>query len=477
MLVLAATPAFSVCGDLNDTATLTSTDALLCLQGAVGVIGLDGLCEPGLACSVGDRPCGDVNKDDTNSASDCLLILNAAVELVDLSTSCDCDGPVDPCAGVEPVAGTEITTVRVAEGLPYALHVAAPPGDVRRLVVVRQNGIIRLVKDGALEPTPFLDIRDRIQFLDCLCGEEQGLLGLAFHPDYASNGRVFVNYSELGSGDTVIARYERLPSGDALDPDSEVRLFTIAQPDAYHNGGGIQFGPDGYLWIGMGDGNGIPGGDLAGNAQDDATPLGKMLRVDVNADSPPFWTAPPDNPSPNAAGLRRLIWSKGFRNPWRFSFDRETGDLYIGDVGQGEIEELDFQPAASTGGENYGWNFYEGSSCFSPPCPSASQFVAPVHEYAHEPGDGGSVTGGYVYRGCSLPDLHGTYFYADWVTGRISSFEIASGTAVSHVDRTAELQPADGSGTGSVSSFGEDARGEIYLTDYFDGDVLKIVPD
>jgi glucose/arabinose dehydrogenase len=475
-LGFAVDSARAVCGDLNDTANVTSTDALLCLQGAVGAIDLDGRCEPETGCNVGDRPCGDVNKDDSNNASDCLLILNASVQLVDLATSCDCDGPVDVCAGIEPVSGTDITTVRVAQGLPYALYVAAPPLDFRRLVVVLQSGIVRLVKDGSLETTPFLDIRDRVQFIDCLCGEEQGLLGLAFHPDYASNGYVFVNYSQLGSGDTVISRFTRLPNGDALDAASEQVLFTVPQIDPYHNGGGIQFGPDGYLWIGMGDGNGDPGGDPAGTAQDDANPLGKLLRVDVDVESSPFWAAPPDNPNPGAPGLRRLIWSKGLRNPWRFSFDRETGDLLIGDVGQSEVEEIDFQPASSTGGENYGWNVFEGTSCFDSPCPNPSAFTPPIHEYGHPPNVGGSVTGGYVYRGCALPDLHGTYFYADWAAGFIRSFEIANDNAVNHLDRTTELQPADGSGTGSVSSFGEDARGEIYLTDYFQGDVFKIVP-
>ena len=477
VLGLGVESALALCGDLNDTTTVTSTDALLCLQGAVGAIDLDGRCEPGTGCSVGDRPCGDVNKDDANSASDCLLILNASIQLVDLSTSCDCEGPIDPCSGVEPVSGTDITTVRVAQGLSYALYVAAPPADFRRLVVVIQSGVVRLVKDGALAAEPFLDIGDRVQFIDCLCGEEQGLLGLAFHPDYASNGYVFVNYSELGSGDTVISRFEKLPSGDALDPDSEQVLFTVPQIDPYHNGGGIQFGPDGYLYVGMGDGNGDLGGDPAGTAQSDTNPLGKMLRVDVDVASSPFWAAPADNPNPSAPGLRRLIWSKGFRNPWRFSFDRETGDLLIGDVGQSAVEEIDFQPASSTGGENYGWNVFEGSSCFDPPCPNPSAFTPPIHEYASDPNNGASVTGGYVYRGCALPDLHGTYFYADWATGFIRSFEIESGAAVNHADRTAELQPSDGSGTGAVSSFGEDARGEIHLVDYFQGEVFKIVPD
>jgi glucose/arabinose dehydrogenase len=305
-------------------------------------------------------------------------------------------------------------------------------------------------------------------------GNEQGLLGLAFHPDYATNGWVFVNYTEAGSGDTVIARYEALPSRDRLDPDSEKRVLVIEQIERNHNGGGLQFGPDGMLWIAMGDGGGIVG---AQRAQDDASPLGKLLRVDVDVEEAPFWQTPDDNPSPDAGGILSLVWSKGFRNPWRYSFDRDTGDLIIGDVGQNAVEEIDFQPADSSGGENYGWSLFEGTSCYTPPCPSPSGFVPPIHEYEHPPEENRSVTGGYVYRGCALPDLHGTYFYADWVSGMIASFEIDAGQAINPIDRTAELQPSTGTGTGNVSSFGEDTRGEIYLTDFYGGEVFKIVPE
>ena len=467
---LVSGPALATCGDLNDSASLTSTDALICLQGAVGALPLDGLCEPGTGCNPEDRPCGDVDKDDENDASDCLLILNAALDVVDLATSCDCEGPIDVCAGIEPASGTNIRTERIAQGLVTALYVAAPPLDFRRLVVVLREGQIRLIKNGELVEAPFLDISDKIE----RGGNEQGLLGLAFHPDYATNGWVFVDYSEKGSGDTVIARYEALPSRDRLDPDSEERVLVIDQIQSNHNGGNLQFGPDGMLWIAMGDGGGSVGAELA---QDDTSPLGKLLRVNVDVEESPFWQTPDDNPNPTAPGILGLVWSKGLRNPWRYSFDRETGDLIIGDVGQNAVEEIDLQPADSSGGENYGWNIFEGTSCYSPPCPSPTGFTPPIHEYDHPPGENASVTGGYVYRGCALPDLHGTYFYADFVFETLSSFEIVGGAAVNHRDRTAELQPATGTGTGNVSSFGEDSRGEIYLTDFYDGEVFKIVPE
>ena len=469
-VAIASGTALAVCGDLNDTASLTATDALICLQGAVGAISLEERCDSEAGCDAADRPCGDVDKDDANDATDCLLILSAAVAAVDLTTSCNCDGPIDVCAGIEPADGVNIRTERIAQGLVSALYVAAPPLDFRRLVVVLREGQIRLIKNGELVDTPFLDIAEKIE----RGGNEQGLLGLAFHPDYATNGWVFVNYTEEGSGDTVIARYDALPSRDRLDPDSEEHVLVIDQIERNHNGGGLQFGPDGMLWIAMGDGGGSVGAELA---QDDTSPLGKLLRVDVDVEEEPFWQTPPDNPSPDAAGVLSLVWSKGFRNPWRYSFDRETGDLVIGDVGQNAVEEIDFQHADSTGGENYGWSIFEGTSCYSPPCPSPAAFVAPIHEYEHPPEENRSVTGGYVYRGCALPDLHGTYFYAEWVAETISSFEIVGGAAVNHVDRTAELQPATGTGTGSVSSFGEDVRGEIYLTDFYGGEVFKIVPE
>ncbi len=474
-LLLAPAAAHALCGDLNGNGTLTATDALVCLRGVVETIDLAGTCAPAPGCAQGDPACGDVNGNGTVTATDCLLILNGSVFLVDLSSSCDCDEP-DPCAGVLPVAGTAVRTELVVDGIVEPVYVTAPPGDPRRLFVVQQAGTVRMLLDGVLEAQPFLDISDRVSSLSC-CGEEGGLLGMAFHPDYASNGWVFVNYTDT-AGDTVIARYQKMPGVDMLDAADEKRLFGIDQIDAYHNGGQLQFARDGTLWIGMGDGNGDPGGDQAGTAQNDQQLLGKMLRVDVDVAGPPYFANPADNPHPGPTS-RALVWAKGLRNPWRFSFDRETGDLYIADVGQDRIEEIDYRPASSTGDENYGWNFFEGSECFAgSACPNRSQFVFPIYEYRHSGAgpNGQSVTGGYVYRGCAMPDLHGAYFFADFASGFVRSFVVAGGVATADTDRTVELDPPGLRSIDNPSSFGEDARGELYIADYADGEIFRIIP-
>jgi glucose/arabinose dehydrogenase len=329
------------------------------------------------------------------------------------------------------------------------------------------------VENGEIRAEPFLDITDRVLFDGC-CGEEVGLLGVAFHPDYANNGWVFVNYSSE-SVDNVIARFEKMDGVDALDPASEKLLFTIPQDDEYHNGGQLQFDDDGMLWIGNGDGNGAQGGDPAGHAQADFDILGKLLRVDVDVENAPYWAVPADNPNPGTE-VTSLIWSKGLRNPWRFSFDRVTGDMIIADVGQGEVEEISLLPAESTGGENFGWNVFEGTQCFDGGCSrGAPEFEAPIYEYRHE-GGGASITGGYVYRGCAMPDLHGTYFYGDFVRGFVATLEIANGQASNPADVTSALDPSGDATIGNPSSFGEDGRGELYIADYYDGEVFKIVP-
>jgi glucose/arabinose dehydrogenase len=465
--------AAAVCGDLNGNETLSATDALVCLGGVVGTVDLTGSCEPAFGCAQDDPPCGDVNTSAEVTATDCRLILSASVFAVDLSSSCNCASP-DPCVGIPPAQGTTVAAELVVDNLESPVFVTAPPGDARRLLVVQQHGIVRLLVDGALAPQPFLDISDRVSFLSC-CGEEGGLLSIAFHPDYATNGWVFVNYTNV-AGDTVIARYEKMPGLDALDASDENRLLTIPQIDPYHNGGQLQFDQDGTLWIGMGDGNGDPGGDQAGTAQDDAELLGKMLRIDVDVVGPPYYVAPPDNPHPGPEP-RSLVWAKGLRNPWRFSFDRETGDLYVADVGQNRIEEINYRPAGSAGDENYGWNFFEGSECFAGSCPNRSQFVFPVYEYAHSGStpNGRSITGGYVYRGCAMPDLHGAYFYADYVSGFVRSLVVAGDAATNHVDRTGQIDPPGARTIENPSSFGEDARGEIYIADYDDGEIYRIV--
>jgi glucose/arabinose dehydrogenase len=358
------------------------------------------------------------------------------------------------------VAGTPaLTTQRVVGGLDSPLDLQVPPGDHARLFVVEQAGRIRIIRNGAMAAT-FLDIVARVG-----SGGERGLLGLAFHPRYAENGRFFVNYTDR-SGDTHISEFHASPGSDAADPASERELLFVRQPFANHNGGGLAFGNDGKLYIGLGDGG--SGGDPFRNGQNLATPLGKMLRIDVDAGTP--FAVPSDNPFVSTPGALPAVWAYGLRNPWRFSFDRATGDLVIGDVGQDAFEEVDVGLTARHGGENYGWNVTEGSHCFSPPagCSTAGQTL-PVTEYSHA--DGCSVTGGYVYRGCRMPGYQGTYFYGDYCTAFVRSFRLDNGHAVDQRDWTSSLAR----GVDAISSFGVDADGEVYIVDHT-GEVYKIVP-
>jgi glucose/arabinose dehydrogenase len=380
--------------------------------------------------------------------------------LVLVGVALACRGSAQPAA--------EIVLQTVVTGLTGATSVAHA-GDAR-LFVTLQSGRIVIVQDGRILPNAFLDVSSRVS-----CCGERGLLGLAFHPRYPENGLFFVDYTN-SAGDTVIARYRVSASNpNAADPASDVTLLTIDQPFANHNGGQLAFGPDGYLYVGMGDGGSA--NDPMCNAQRDESLLGKLLRIDVDANiaSPPFYGIPPDNPFAEPGGARDEIWAKGLRNPWRFSFDRATGDLYIGDVGQGAREEVDFQPAGDAGGRNYGWKPMEGTGCGgggtsgcpagTPTCNSPG-FTPPILEYTHSSGDC-SITGGYVYRGRSFPALAGTYFYADYCTGKIWG---------AHRDATGawstRLFAVRASG---LTTLGEDAAGEVYVAP--EGGLLARVVD
>jgi glucose/arabinose dehydrogenase len=359
------------------------------------------------------------------------------------------------------VPGTPaLTTVLVASGLDSPLDLQAIPGDRSRIFIVEQTGKIRIVKNGTLLSTPFLDLGGGIS-----TGGERGLLGLAFHPRYSENGRFFVNYTEP-SGNTRIAEFNANPSSDVADPGSQRILIEQEQPFANHNGGALAFGNDGMLYIGLGDGGSA--GDPQNNAQNLATRLGKILRIDVNSASP--YAVPADNPFVAFPGVGREIWAYGLRNPWRFSFDRGTGDLYIGDVGQDRREEIDIGLASHHGGENYGWRVSEGSLCFNPSfnCSTAG-FTLPVAEYSHDAGC--AVTGGVVYRGCRMPGYQGTYFFGDYCSAFVQSFRFQNGQASDLRDWTSSFSR----GIDSVSSFGLDADGEVYVVDYT-GEVYKIVP-
>jgi glucose/arabinose dehydrogenase len=365
---------------------------------------------------------------------------------------------------------TALTTELVADGFSKPVYLTSPPNDDSRLFIVEQHsGQIKIIKNSTVLTNPFLDIAHLISI-----AFEQGLLSLAFHPDYENNGYFYVNYTNT-DGDLVISRFTVSASNpDSADQSSEFILLTIAEPEPNHNGGTLLFGPnDGYLYIGVGDGGGF--GDQhgsIGNGQDSTTILGSILRIDVDSGSP--YSIPPDNPFVDRSGLDE-IWACGLRNPWRMSFDRENGDLYIADVGQGNWEEINFQGGNGAGGDNYGWRLMEGAHCFNPSsgCDPGG-LVYPLTEYSHT--NGCSITGGYVYRGCAIPDLRGTYFYADWCNGRIWSFRYDGNIMTDSTERTVELAPESGQSIANISSFGEDTQGELYILDHSDGEIYRIVP-
>ena len=279
-----------------------------------------------------------------------------------------------------------------------------------RLLVLEQPGRVRVIADGLLLPDPFLDLTSRVGS----SANEQGLLGIALHPDFAANGFFFLNYTNL-QGDTVVARFQASsdPDGAQADPGAEKILLTIKQPYANHNGGSLAFGPDGYLYIGMGDGG--SGGDPQGNGQNLTALLGKILRIDVDGGDP--YAIPADNPFPDGQSGAAEIWAYGLRNPWRISFDRANGDFYIGDVGQNQWEEIDYLPAGAPAGANFGWNYREGANPYQGEPPAGMELVEPVAQYQHP--EGCSVSGGFVYRGAALPEFNGIYIYGDYCNGRI----------------------------------------------------------
>jgi uncharacterized protein (TIGR03437 family) len=324
------------------------------------------------------------------------------------------------------------------------------------MFVVEQSGRIRIVKNGSAVAQPFLDMRARVS-----CCGERGLLGLAFSPRFAENGSFYVNYTDP-TGNTVVSRL-RVSAGnpDMADASSEQAVLRVAQPFSNHNGGNLMFGPDGFLYIGLGDGG--SGGDPQNNGQRNDTLLGKMLRLDVESGSATY-VVPPSNPFVSNSGTRPEIWASGLRNPWKYTFDRETGDLWIADVGQNRAEEVNVQAASSRGGENYGWRRMEGLQCY----PSGSScdrsgLTLPVVEYARS--EGVSVTGGYVYRGSRYPALRGFYLYADFGSGNIWALQRA-GDAWDNRRLLASGR--------NISTFGQDPGGELYVADHSGGGIFLI---
>jgi glucose/arabinose dehydrogenase len=374
-----------------------------------------------------------------------------------------CEAPVLPSLGAE----------EIATGFSSPVYVTQAPGSTDSLWVVERRGRIRLVRGGSIVGD-FLDISDRIT-----AGGEQGLLGLAFHPDYATNGRFFVYYTSNSGGRNVVAEYAVSSDPDVADDTEVARLMDIADSQGNHNGGMITFGPDGFLYVGTGDeGGGCDRHGDPGNGQSLDTMMGKLLRLDVENSGGDYVAS--GNPFEGGGGLPQ-IWAYGLRNPWRFSFDRLTGDLFIGDVGQNNREEIDFQPASSTGGENYGWRFWEGferssiSGCDDTGADGITH-TEPIFDVTHDSGSetvrgACSITGGYVYRGSAIPELQGVYLYGDYCSDDIGALRYCDGAVMGH-QRADDLRSVGG----GLSSFGEDNDGELYMTFVNSNDVFKIVP-
>ncbi len=371
-----------------------------------------------------------------------------------------------PTPQPSPTPRTPISAVRLepypVSGLDRPLYLTHAHDN--RLFVVEQPGRIRIIDEGQLLSQPFIDLLDRVGSL----GFEQGLLSVAFHPNYHNEGtggfgRFYVNYTDY-SGTTHVSRFSVDPNDpNRADKNSEVILLSVDQPYMNHNGGQLKFGPDGYLYVGLGDGG--AGGDPLSNGQNPGTALGSILRLDVT-DGGEAYGIPSDNPFLEDTNRLAETWAYGLRNPWRFSFDRLTGDMYIADVGESQWEEVNFQPANGRGGDNYGWNITEGTHCFpTDPCDSTG-LVMPIAEYGHD--QGCSVTGGYVYRGQQYPQMTGNYFFGDYCTGiiwRLYPGPDGGWEAATVLDSDLIL-----------SSFGEDVAGELYVLDIISGSIFRVVP-
>jgi hypothetical protein len=372
-----------------------------------------------------------------------------------LLSGCPNHSATDSPPGTTPPPGTP-QVEPVVSGLSDPLFLTAPVSDPR-LFIVEKPGRVRVFENGALRSTPFLDLTGQVT-----SSGERGLLGLAFHHDYGTNGFFYVYFTDA-NGDLTITRYTTSVDPNVADAGSAHLILSVEHSSrSNHNAGMLAFGPDGMLYIGTGDGGGS--GDPDENGQDPGTLLGKLLRLDVDTGDP--YAIPPDNPFVGTAGAREEIWAMGLRNPWRWAFDRAAGHLYIADVGQGAWEEVNVV-AATAAGVNYGWDVMEGRHCYEPPsgC-TQSGLTLPVLEYGHA--EGCSITGGFVYRGAAMPSLQGTYFYADYCDGWVRSFRYANGAATDRQDR-------DFGNLGSIFSFGEDAAGELYILSANDT-VYKIVP-
>jgi glucose/arabinose dehydrogenase len=381
-----------------------------------------------------------------------------------LSLACRPDPETDTETETETETDTEdavpFALTPFASGLSKPVAIEVRPGDADAVYVVEQVGRIqRVALDGT--KTEFADLRDAVED----GGWEQGLLGLAFPADHATSGRFYVNFTRASDAATVIARF-RVGDGGVADVATREDLLVVPQPYENHNAGHLAFGPDGYLYVGLGDGGYAD--DPHGHGQDATTLLGSMLRIDVSGAS--GYSSPSTNPFVGDDGIPDETWAIGLRNPWKYTFDAATGDLYIADVGQNRWEEIDVQPASSDGGENYGWNVMEGTHCFVGANCATDGLVQPIHEYSHGPAC--SITGGHVYRGSALPALVGAYFFADFCSNQLWSLRWSGGAVTDVREWTSDL----GGALDGPSTFGVDAQGELYLANLNTGVILRFAP-
>ena len=381
------------------------------------------------------------------------------------------------------LSANDIAVIKVADVPAKALYITQPSNETDRLFVLNQKGRIHIITNGETLKTPFLDISDRVHG-SLTPGSEEGLLGLAFHPDYKTNGYFYLNYVNKNDS-SIVSRFSVTDNPNIADEGTEKMILGIPQPFGNHNGGHLAFGPkDGMLYIGFGDGG--KWGDPYNNSQDLKTLFGAILRINVDMGDP--YTIPPDNPFFNDTGKRSEIFCYGLRNPWRFSFDRETSDLIIGDVGQNLWEEINWLTWDESLGANFGWRTMEGNHCYDPEefCDTTG-LIMPVFEYPNNASymkiligmdereaTGCSVTGGYVYRGNNNPDLWGTYIFGDYCTGRIWSFKLKNGKPTKFKNLRPELKKHSRDVPLFISSFGEDSSGELYVVDYL-GAVYKFI--
>ena len=373
-----------------------------------------------------------------------------------------------------------LSSIEIADGFKKPLFITSYPTDSNLLYVVEQAGRIIVIENGEKLKRPFLDIKKQV-VNPSRPGDERGLLGFAFHPNHTKNGKFYINYMN-NDGYTVVSEFI-VKNKQRANHSSERILFDLKQPFSNHNGGHMAFGPDGYLYISIGDGG--KAGDPNNAGQDLNTIFGKVIRIDVNQTP---YGIPKSNPYYGQENKRGEIWAWGLRNVWRFSFDRENGDIFYGDVGQNKWEEINYEPSNSKGGINYGWRIMEARHCYNPEdnC-NESGLTQPILEYPNDANymrtltvmdqpdvDGCSVTGGYVYRGKKIKGLQGTYLFGDYCSGNVWSFKVENGKAVEFQNRTEEINLAEGEFTNYISSFGEDADGELYIIDY-NGGVYKII--